>query len=84
MEYVFGGLIYIGILIYCRIKDKQYEQQRKKQPKGYFFFDLINQDRHLGRIKPAGWQANLLMLTRAEHLVGLSRVLGWLGHSRPK
>jgi len=30
MEYVFGGLIYIGILIYCRIKDKQYEQQRKK------------------------------------------------------
>lgn len=30
MEYVFGALIYIMILIYCKIKDKQFEKQRKK------------------------------------------------------
>jgi len=30
MEYLFGLLIYIVILIYCKIKDKQYEKQRKK------------------------------------------------------
>ncbi len=30
MEYVFGLLIYIVILIYCTIKDKQFEKNRKK------------------------------------------------------
>jgi len=30
MEYVFGLLIYLCILIYCTIKDKQFEKQRKK------------------------------------------------------
>ena len=30
MEYVFGALIYIMVLIYCTIKDKQEELKRKK------------------------------------------------------
>lgn len=31
MEYIFGALVYLGILVYCNVQDEKNKRRRKSQ-----------------------------------------------------